>query len=459
MSRSRVRNSRRLSSSLPVEVGHAILSALQPDGVNSGSPAPSVAVLGEAGEVPTWVTELVRHGPDCSVATQGSGHLAPVAVLEGCPMEVDGRTRGLIAGALEQGFRSLRPGGLLVWRCGDAPRVVRSTRHRRTLADAMGIALFRAGFVDTRFVPGPGNVLVAVARRGLDLPPTNRAHVLSVVLPVYNERATFETVMNALLAKSIQGMAIEVIVVESNSTDGSRDVALAFQDHPRVTVILEGHPQGKGHAVRTGLAQARGDIVIIQDADLEYDLDDYEKLLDPIRKFETSFVLGRRTTPSGSWGMRHFETQLLVSRIMNVGHLGFAALFNLVYGQHLKDPFTMYKVFRRDCIAGMVLECNRFDFDWELTAKLIRAGYLPTEIPVRYQSRSYSEGKKVRLLGDPASWFVACARYRFAPVFQEFSATFSNEGLDPSSASAPDINVTSLNEPLDADDSREPTPS
>lgn len=464
MSRSRVRNLRRPSSSLPVNVGHAILAALRPGSTNSGPPAPSVIVLGDTSTPPTWLTELVSTVPNCSVVTQGGEPLAPVAVLEGCPVEVDGHAsarsgQGRTAEALEQGFRSLRPGGLLVWRCSDAAKVLRSTRHRRTVVDAMGVALFRAGFVDTRFVSGPGSVLAAVARRGLDRPPTERAQVLSVVLPVYNERATFETVMDALLAKSIREMTIEVIVVESNSTDGTRDVAVAFQDHPRVTVVLEDRPQGKGHAVRTGLARARGDIVVIQDADLEYDLDDYEKLLDPIRRFETSFVLGRRTSPSGSWGMRHFETQHLISRIMNIGHLAFAALFNLVYGQHLKDPFTMYKVFRRDCITGMVLECNRFDFDWELTAKLIRAGYLPLEIPVRYQSRSYSEGKKVRLLGDPASWFVACARYRFAPVFQRFSVTYGAEGPYPSSVSVPDVIATTSHEPLDVNQSREPTTS
>ncbi|MGH9089812.1 MAG: glycosyltransferase family 2 protein [Acidimicrobiales bacterium] len=293
----------------------------------------------------------------------------------------------------------------------------------------MGTALFRAGFVDPRFISNTDDTWVVLARRGLDRPPTERPHVLSVVLPVYNERTTFETVMDGLLAKEIPGMAIEVIVVESNSSDGTRELAVAFGDHPRVTLLLEERPQGKGHAVRSGLALARGDVVLIQDADLEYDLDDYEKLLDPIRRYEASFVLGRRASPSGSWGMRHFETQQLASRVMNVGHVAFAALFNAVYRQRLKDPFTMYKVFRRDCISGMLLECDRFDFDWELTAKLIRAGYAPLEIPVSYHSRSFSEGKKVRLLGDPISWFVACARYRFAPVFETPSAPYGTDQL------------------------------
>jgi glycosyltransferase involved in cell wall biosynthesis len=316
--------------------------------------------------------------------------------------------------------------------------------------DRVGTALFRAGFVDPRFISDPNGTLIVLARRGLDKPPTDRPQVLSVVLPVYNERTTFESVMDGLLAKSIPDMAIEVILVESNSTDGTREMAVAYSTHPRVDLVLEDRPQGKGHAVRSGLARARGDIVIIQDADLEYDLDDYEKLLDPIRRFEASFVLGRRGSCGGSWGMRHFETQQLVSRIMNVGHVAFAALFNAVYRQHLKDPFTMYKVFRRDCISGMVLECNRFDFDWELTAKLVRAGYIPMEIPVSYHSRSFSEGKKVRLFGDPLSWFVACARYRFAPVFEAPSVPYGTDDLRPPFTSGQGAVVGSTTEPRSA---------
>jgi hypothetical protein len=348
--------------------------------------------------------------------------------------------------ALEQGYRSLAPGGLLVLSPGKGPGG-RGAGTTRTTVDELGTALFRAGFVDPRFVSCSDGTRIVLARRGLDRPPSERPQILSVVLPVYNERTTFESVMDGLLAKSIPDMAIEVILVESNSTDGTREMAVAYGTHPRVNLVLEERPQGKGHAVRSGLARARGDIVLIQDADLEYDLDDYEKLLDPIRRFEASFVLGRRGSPGGSWGMRHFETQQLASRVMNVGHVAFAALFNAVYRQHLKDPFTMYKVFRRDCISGMVLECDRFDFDWELTAKLIRAGYIPLEIPVSYHSRSFSEGKKVRLFGDPLSWFVACARYRFAPVFEAPSVPYGTDDLRPPFTSGRDAAVGSTTEP------------
>jgi hypothetical protein len=107
---------------------------------------------------------------------------------------------------------------------------------------------------------------------------------------------------------------------------------------------------------------------------------------------------------------------VLVGQAMNVGHLFFTGLFNVVYGQRMRDPFTMFKVFRRDCLYGLTFESNRFDFDWELVAKLVRAGYVPLEIPVNYSSRSFSKGKKVSLWRDPWTFFRACFKYRFVPL-------------------------------------------
>ena len=210
---------------------------------------------------------------------------------------------------------------------------------------------------------------------------------------------------------------IDVVIVESNSTDGSREKVLRHSQHPRVRVILEDRPRGKGHAVRAGLEAARGDFILIQDADMEYDVDDYDALLEPLRAYEVGFVLGMRTNIDGSWGLRDFEHHRWASHVMNIGHAGFLMLFNTVYRQRLKDPFTMYKVMRRDCLNGLSLECNRFDFDWELTAKLVRAGYHPREIPVKYRSRSFSEGKKIGFVKDPLTWVRACFKYRFVRLY------------------------------------------
>ncbi|MEZ5286817.1 MAG: glycosyltransferase [Vicinamibacterales bacterium] len=240
-------------------------------------------------------------------------------------------------------------------------------------------------------------------------PVDGRRPTLSVVMPVFNEKQTFADVATQLLAKDIPGLDIQLVIVESNSTDGTRDEVRRFEDHPRVTVIYEDRPRGKGHGVRTGLAHATGDFILIQDADLEYDLNDYEILLEPLRAFRCAFVLGARHGMDGkTWKMRHFTDQVLVSQVMNFGHLFFSTLFNVVYGQRLRDPFTMYKVFRRDCLHGLTFESNRFDFDWELVGKLVRAGYTPLEIPVNYTSRSFKEGKKVNFWRDPLTYFRAC---------------------------------------------------
>jgi SAM-dependent methyltransferase len=256
-----------------------------------------------------------------------------------------------------------------------------------------------------------------LGRRAALPPPGERLERLSIVMPVFNERATFPLVIKQLLSKEISGMEIEIVIVESNSTDGTRDEVRKVEGRPGVRVIFEDRARGKGHAVRSGLAHATGDFVLIQDADLEYDLNDYESLLEPLRTGRAAFVLGARHGMNGqSWKVRHFTDQVIVSHVMNLGHLFFTGLFNRVYGTRLHDPFTMFKVFRRDCLHGLTFESNRFDFDWELVGKLVRAGYMPLEIPVNYQSRSFAQGKKVSLLRDPLTWFRACFKYRFVPL-------------------------------------------
>ena len=243
----------------------------------------------------------------------------------------------------------------------------------------------------------------------LTAPP---AVTVSVIVPVYNEIATVRAALDALVAKRLAGFDLQLIIVESNSSDGTREVVLGYRGLPSVTVILEEAPRGKGHAVRAGLQAATGEIVMIQDADLEYDLADYEKLLAPIAAGECAFVLGSRHTRRG-WAIRKFTDQKVHAAVLNLAHWTFTLMINASLGIWLTDPFTMYKVFRRDCIKGLKLECNRFDFDWELLIKLVRRGYHPFEIPVSYRSRSFKAGKKVSMVRDPITWIIALAKYRF----------------------------------------------
>lgn len=240
-----------------------------------------------------------------------------------------------------------------------------------------------------------------------------KTSTLSIVMPAFNEQATVIECLENLF-KSLESDSnldgFEVIVVESNSTDGTRELLQDFAKSKPISLVLQDRPQGKGFAVRTGLKQATKEIICIFDADLEYDPADMKALLIPIIEGTSTFVLGTRHS---SDDMRVFVDNPLLAKIMNLAHYAFTGFFNLLYGTRLTDPFTMYKVFQRDAIRNLKFEANRFDFDWELVGKLVRLGHVPIEIPVKYDSRSFSAGKKVRLIRDPLSWVVAAIKFRF----------------------------------------------
>jgi glycosyltransferase involved in cell wall biosynthesis len=239
--------------------------------------------------------------------------------------------------------------------------------------------------------------------------------VLSIIMPVYNEVGTVGEAIERVLEVELPGVRKQIIIVESNSTDGTRAVVEAVADEVDVMVIRQDRPRGKGHAVRAGLDEAKGEVVLIQDGDLEYSVEDYPALLEPIVAGEAAFVLGTRHVRGRP--MREFAEARATSVVMNTAHWVFATLINLVYGTTMRDPFTMYKVFRTECIDGLRFSANRFDFDWELVSKLVRAGYDPVEVPVTYHSRDFHSGKKVRLFRDPGTWLVALVRYRFERLY------------------------------------------
>jgi Glycosyl transferase family 2 len=235
---------------------------------------------------------------------------------------------------------------------------------------------------------------------------------LSIIFPCFNEEAYVGDVLEALLAKKL-AIAKEVIIVESNSTDKTREIVQRFASHPDVKIILEEKPRGKGHAVRTGLAAATGSIILIQDADFEYDLEDYDALLDPILQRKTSFVLGSRSLGLDDWKVRRFAESHVKEAMLNFAQLVFAQTFNALYQKRTTDINTMFKVFRAECLEGLNLEGDRFELDIELVCKLVRNGNSPFEVPVNYVARGFEEGKKISFVKDALPSYWAIFKYRF----------------------------------------------
>ena len=235
---------------------------------------------------------------------------------------------------------------------------------------------------------------------------------LSIVFPVFNEARYVAQVIEAILAKPLK-IERELIIVESNSTDGTRDIIKTFEGRPGVKVVYEDRPQGKGHAVRSGLAAVSGSIVLIQDADFEYDIEDYDALLEPILQHKTTFVLGSRSLGVDDWKVRKFATGHTKAFLLNFAQLVFARTFNALYQQNVTDVNTMFKVFRSEALSGLDLQSNGFELDIELACKLVRNGHAPMEVPVNYVARGFDEGKKISFLRDSWVSYFAFFQHRF----------------------------------------------
>jgi len=228
-------------------------------------------------------------------------------------------------------------------------------------------------------------------------PPTHDC-LLSVVIPVYNERATIREVIDRVHAVDVPK---EIIVVDDASTDGTREV-LAGLDPGRVRVLYHERNRGKGAALRTGFQHARGEIVIVQDADLEYDPQEYHGLIRPIQEGKADVVFGSRFLGG------HPHRVLLFWHSVANGFL--TLLSNMVTNLNLTDMETCYKVFRNDVLKQISIQEDRFGFEPEITAKLARLGCRIYEVGISYDGRGYDEGKKIGL--RDALWaFVCILRY------------------------------------------------
>jgi len=209
--------------------------------------------------------------------------------------------------------------------------------------------------------------------------------LLSVVMPCFNERDTIEGIVDAVFSQSVR--PVELVIVDDGSTDGTREKLSSLGSRDGIRVLLHDRNQGKGAALRTGLASVRGTVVLIQDADLEYDPREYQRLIEPIVTGKAAVVYGSRFMGGGPHRVVYFWHM--------VGNRVLTLLSNMMTNINLTDMETCYKVFRRDVVDQVVIEEDRFGFEPEITAKVARLGVPIYEVGISYYGRTYSDGKKI----------------------------------------------------------------
>jgi len=238
---------------------------------------------------------------------------------------------------------------------------------------------------------------LAVTERTLE---EKEYHSLTVIVPVYNERTTVTEILRRVRAADVP-LVVQVVVVDDGSTDGTDKVLTAVEDST-VRVMTHEVNRGKGAAIRTGLAEAQGDLVLIQDADLEYDPADWPRLLDPVLRHKAVIVYGSRFT-----GERKNMLPLHW-----IGNRFLSLVTNVLYSSTLSDMETCYKLFDRRVLEGLTIVSDRFDFEPEITAKLLRRGFRIYEVPISYAGRELHEGKKITWR-DGFGALKALVRFRF----------------------------------------------
>jgi len=224
---------------------------------------------------------------------------------------------------------------------------------------------------------------------------------LSIIVPVFNERNTVQEILRRIRAVDLGEIGKELIVVDDGSTDGTGDI-LKLEEDMSCRVVRHGRNAGKGAAIRTGLPHATGDYVLIQDADLEYDPDDYRLLLAPVLKKKAEVVYGSRFTGE--------HRNMLFWHMLGNKFLSFVT--NILYNTTLSDMETCYKLFSRESLEGITIRSDRFDFEPEITAKILKKRIRIYEVPISYAGREYHEGKKIHWY-DGVSALWALVKYRF----------------------------------------------
>lgn len=223
---------------------------------------------------------------------------------------------------------------------------------------------------------------------------------VSVIIPIYNEIDTIEEIISRVWKT---GIPSEIVLVDDGSQDGTRDVLKEYEERDDMQVIYHSRNKGKGAAVRTGLDHASGEVIIIQDADLEYDPRDYPALLKPLEEGVADVVYGSRFL--GASRRVAMFWHMVANKLLTL-------MTNILYDTILTDMETGYKVFRRDVVEDMQLHAKRFEFEPEFTAKILKRDLRIFEVPITFNPRDYDEGKKIGL-SDAVEAVWALLKYRF----------------------------------------------
>jgi glycosyltransferase involved in cell wall biosynthesis len=223
---------------------------------------------------------------------------------------------------------------------------------------------------------------------------------VSVIIPVYNEAHTIEEILRRVEAEEL---ANEILIVDDGSSDGTRDILQSLDAKEHIKVILHDGNQGKGAAVRTGIHNASGDVLLIQDADLEYNPRDYPTLIQPIEEGIADVVYGSRFL--GGPRRTTMYWHMVANKLLTF-------MTNLLYNTILSDMETGYKVFKREITEGMKIRANKFDFEPEFTAKILKRKARVYEVPISFNPRDYEEGKKIGIM-DAFQAVWALIKYRF----------------------------------------------
>ena len=242
---------------------------------------------------------------------------------------------------------------------------------------------------------------------------------LTILIPVFNEVKTVADVLDHLKNHKFNNIVLEkeiIILLDIRSNDGTKEEILKFlKKNPNLAQLHIVDKPGKGYAIKLGFQKANGNFILIQDADLEYDINDYEKLLTPLVQRKTNFVLGIRFNNENSspWKMRKIKNEQIYGFFLNIGGVFINWLMNFLYNVEIKDQASMFKVFDKKILNEINLESNNFETEVELLCKLFKKKIYPVQIPISYKARSKADGKKINFFKDGLSFIKILIKYKF----------------------------------------------